>query len=85
MIFQIGNLEGKTGTYSLNHFIHPFLLFYIHMLIYFVILSFIKFLKGGAWVAKSVKHPTLDFGSGHDIRIMRSSPTSGSALGMESA
>jgi len=23
-----------------------------------------------AWVAQSVKHPTLDFGSGHDLRIV---------------
>ena len=22
---------------------------------------------GGAWVAQSVKHTTLDFGSGHDL------------------
>ena len=23
----------------------------------------------GAWVAQSVKHPTLDFGSGHDLIV----------------
>ena len=23
----------------------------------------------GAWVAESVKHPTLDFGSGHDFTV----------------
>jgi len=28
----------------------------------------------GTWVAQSVKHPTLDFSSGHDLRVMRSSP-----------
>jgi len=27
----------------------------------------------------------IDFGSGHDLRVMRSSPTSGSTLGMEPA
>ena len=32
-----------------------------------------------------VKHPILDFSSGHDFKVMRSSPTSGSALSMESA
>ena len=40
---------------------------------------------GGAWVARSVKHPTLDFGSGHDLRIMGLNPTFGSALGMETS
>ena len=25
----------------------------------------------GAWVAPTVKHPTLDFGSGHDLRVAR--------------
>jgi len=29
--------------------------------------------KRGLWVAQSVKHPTLDFGSGHDLRVVRSS------------
>ena len=24
---------------------------------------------GGAWVAQSVKRPTLDFGSGHDLTV----------------
>ena len=36
----------------------------------------------GAWVAQSVKRRTLDFGSGHDLRAMRSSPVFGSALGI---
>jgi len=36
-------------------------------------------------VAQWVKHLTLDFGSGQDLRIMGSSPTSGSVLGVESA
>jgi len=31
----------------------------------------------GAWVAQSVKRPTLGFGSGRDLSIMRSSPKSG--------
>ena len=31
----------------------------------------------GARVAHSVELLTLDFGSGHDIRVVRSSPTSG--------
>jgi len=26
-------------------------------------------------VAQSIKHLTLDFGSGHDLRVMRSSPS----------
>ena len=38
----------------------------------------------GVRVAQLVEHLTLDFGSGHDFMIMRSSPVLGSALGMES-
>ena len=29
----------------------------------------------GAWVAQSVKHPTLDFSSGCDLTVVRSSPS----------
>ena len=32
------------------------------------------------WVARSVKHQTLDFGSGHDLRVVGLSPASGSML-----
>ena len=39
----------------------------------------------GSWVAQLVKHLTPDFGSGHDLRVVSSSPASGSLLGMESA
>lgn len=35
--------------------------------------------KWGAWVA----HPTLDLSSGHDLRIVSSSPALGSVLGVE--
>ena len=49
-------------------------------------LPFIRFIdKRGTWVAQSVKQLTLGFGSGHGLRVMRSSPTSGSMLGMECA
>ena len=34
----------------------------------------------GAWVAQSVKHLTLDFGSGHDLSVVRFSPELGSRL-----
>ena len=34
----------------------------------------------GAWVAQSINHPTLDFGSGHDLTVVSSSPASGSVL-----
>ena len=34
----------------------------------------------GAWVVQSGKYLTLDFGSGHDLKVVRSS----SALSMES-
>jgi len=37
----------------------------------------------GAWVAWSVKRPTLDFGSGHDLGVVRWSSTLGFTHGME--
>ena len=36
-------------------------------------------------MAQLSKHPTLDFGSGHDLRVVRSSPASGSKLGVDPA
>ena len=39
--------------------------------------------KGGAWVAQSVKPPTLDFSSGLDLRVMSSNPELSTMLGME--
>ena len=33
--------------------------------------------------AQFVKHPTLDFGSAHDLGVVRSSSMSGSVLSME--
>ena len=36
-------------------------------------------------VGGSVEHPALDFSSGHDLMTVRSSPTSGSTLGVRSA
>ena len=39
-----------------------------------------KVRSGGAWVAQSVKRPTLSFSSDHDLRVVGSSPTSGSTL-----
>ena len=36
-------------------------------------------------MAQSVEHPTLDFSSGHDPKVMGLSPTSGSVLGVEPA
>ena len=43
-------------------------------------------LQGGAWVAQSVKHPTLDFGSDHDLTVREFKPLVGlCADGMEPA
>ena len=39
----------------------------------------------GAWVAQLFECPTLDFSSGHDPRVVGSSPVLGSALSVESA
>ena len=35
------------------------------------------------WVAQLVQLLTLDFNVGHDLTVVRSSPASGSALGMK--
>ena len=37
------------------------------------------------WVAQLAEHPTLDFASGHDPRVVGSSPVSGSVLSVEPA
>ena len=39
----------------------------------------------GTWVAQFIKHLTLDFSSGHDLRFVSSNPTSGSILSGECA
>ena len=39
--------------------------------------------SGGTWVAQAVKRLTFDFSSGLDLRVVSSSPTLGSMLGME--
>ena len=41
--------------------------------------------NGGTRVAQSGMCLTLGFSSGHDLRVMRSSPESGSVLGVEPA
>ena len=46
-------------------------------------LIYLKCISWDTLVAQSVKHPTLDLSSGLDLRIMGSSPTLGSTLGME--
>ena len=38
---------------------------------------------GGAQVAQLVKGLTLDFGSDHELMVLRSSPASGCMLGMK--
>ena len=40
---------------------------------------------GGSWVVRSLKRPTLDFGSGHDLRVMTCKSVSGSVLSVKSA
>ena len=34
-------------------------------------------------MAQLIEHPTLDFSSGHNLMVMRSSPVSGSVVGMD--
>ena len=45
----------------------------------------VKKIDWGPWVAQLVEQLTLDFGSGHDPRVMGSSPMLDSALSMEPA
>ena len=45
----------------------------------------IRIQRRDAWVAQSVKHPTLDLGSGHDLMVVRLSCVSGSMLSVEPA
>ena len=40
---------------------------------------------GDAWVVQSVEHLTLDFGSGHDMRVVGLNPVLGSMLSVEPA
>ena len=47
--------------------------------------SYYQFTFQGTWVSQMVQHVTLDFGSGHDPRVVTSSPASGSMLAMEPA
>ena len=42
-----------------------------------------KMYMEGTWVAQSVECMTLDLGSGHDLRVVGSSPVSGSTLSMD--
>ena len=41
--------------------------------------------KQGTWVAPLVKHPTLDFDSGHDLRVLGWSPMPDSLFSRVSA
>ena len=41
--------------------------------------------RRGTWVALLVRHLILDFSLGHHFRVVRSSLTSGSALGVDPA
>ena len=41
--------------------------------------------RGGTWMVQLVERPALDFGSGHDCRVLKSSSASSSALRVESA
>lgn len=62
-----------------------FLCIQSYLPLYLLCISYglLKWKLRSAWVAQLVKHPTLDFGSGHDLRVLRLSPVSGSALNGE--
>ena len=43
----------------------------------YILMSFLKNVSRGAWVAQSVKYPTLGFGSGHDLTVREFQPRVG--------
>ena len=44
-----------------------------------------RFVKlGGTWVAPSVKHPALDFGSAHNLMVIEFEPHVGFCAGVQS-
>ena len=45
--------------------------------------AFKSYVYWGAWMAQSIEHPTLGFGSSHDCRVMESSPMMGSMRNVE--
>ena len=54
--------------------------FYILNVVVTQMYTWDKTVQRGAWVAQSVKRPTLNFGSGHDLMVQDPRPTSGSML-----
>ena len=47
--------------------------------------AFLKIHSWGAWAVQQVEHPTLDFGSDHDSKVVGWSPLQGSELSVEPA
>ena len=58
---------------------------YQNKVLYDTTRSFKAYISRGAWIVLLVKHLTLGFGSGHDLRVIRLNPTSGSAQGVKPA
>ena len=60
----------------------------LNLLILFTLFTYNAYCKTdtwGTWVAQSVGCQTLDFSSGHNLRVVRSSPKMGSVLSGESS
>ena len=68
-------MAGKLSLVDFHSFIFRFIAFWSENVIY--PLSTIKNMLRGAWVAQLVKYLTLDFISGHDLEVVRSSPALG--------
>lgn len=52
---------------------------------YFQLITFKRWAYRGAWVVQWGRCPTLDFGSGNDVRALGLSSESGSTFSAESA
>ena len=50
-----------------------------------ITLTLLKNIPRGTWVVQSTEHLTLEFGSGHDPKVVGSNPVSGSVLNVEPA
>ena len=65
---------------TINYFV---VFFKIYLFIYEINYFVIKI--GALLVTHLVEHPTLGFGSGHDLRVVRLRPVSGSTFSKDSA
>ena len=72
-------------TFVIMSFMMPLIFPFFFLNLWQSCLSGFSDILWGTWVVQLVKHSTLDFGSSHDLRAIRSSPALGTPLSRESA